>query len=106
MDNIIGYIYEITNLINNKKYIGSRLSKTIDEKYWGSGKIIKLAIKKYGIENFDRKIIKWVYKYEKTDLNLSDGKFLKNIETQILSNLNVATDPIYYNIKNTGEGAE
>ena len=48
MNNPIGYVYLITNLINNKKYIGLRKSSTFDEKYWGSGKLIQKAIKKYG----------------------------------------------------------
>ena len=36
-------IYKITNLINNKIYIGQDIND--DPKYFGSGKIIKLAIK-------------------------------------------------------------
>jgi group I intron endonuclease len=48
-------IYKTTNLLNGKFYVGK------DEKnnpyYLGSGKILKLAIKKYGIENFKKEII-------------------------------------------------
>jgi group I intron endonuclease len=49
------YIYKITNKINQKIYIGKHASKR--KNYWGSGKKIKLAIKKYGKENFDKEII-------------------------------------------------
>jgi len=54
------YIYKIINLINNKIYIGQRSSKILhelDTKYMGSGKIIKRAINKHGIENFIKEII-------------------------------------------------
>ena len=45
-------IYEITNLINGKTYVGQH--KTEDDDYLGSGSIIKQAVKKYGKENFIR----------------------------------------------------
>lgn len=53
------YIYKITNKINNKFYIGKhKQSKGEDfNNYFGSGKIIKDAIKKYGKENFLKEII-------------------------------------------------
>lgn len=53
------YVYITTNLINNKKYIGKRKCDCeIDrDSYLGSGKILKNAIKKYGKENFEKKIL-------------------------------------------------
>jgi len=48
-------IYMITNLINNKIYIGQ---DSYDEpNYFGSGKLIKKAIKKYGKKNFKKEIL-------------------------------------------------
>jgi len=44
-------IYKITNLLNNKIYIG-QYSRNIFKKYWGSGILIIKAIKKYGWEIF------------------------------------------------------
>ena len=35
-----GYIYEITNLVNGKKYIGQHKSNQFDEDYHGSGKLL------------------------------------------------------------------
>ena len=55
------YIYEIINKINGKTYIGQRLcpkNKSPEtDKYMGSGVYLRNAKKKYGIENFSKKII-------------------------------------------------
>lgn len=54
---MIGYIYKTTNLINNKMYIGKHECKIYDSSYYGSGKNIISAIKKYGIKNFKNEIL-------------------------------------------------
>ena len=41
-------IYQITNTINQKIYIGSHCTSNMNDKYLGSGKCLKHAIKKYG----------------------------------------------------------
>lgn len=62
-----GYIYKITNLINNKQYIGQHASEIFDNKYFGSGKLLIKAIKKYGKENFKVDIIEWCNSQEQLD---------------------------------------
>jgi group I intron endonuclease len=51
------YIYEVTNLVNGKTYIGQHITQDLEDGYLGSGKALKAAIKKYGRAIFKREII-------------------------------------------------
>lgn len=50
-------VYKITNSINGKYYIGMHQTTDINDGYMGSGKRLKLAIKKYGIDSFVKEIL-------------------------------------------------
>jgi len=82
-------IYEIKNLINGKKYIGKD-SKN-NPNYLGSGKYLKLAIKKYGRKNFKKIILEICSTLEE----------LNNREVYWLQALGCKDDPMYYNATDT-----
>jgi group I intron endonuclease len=50
-------IYQTTNLVNNKIYIGVHSTNDLDDGYLGSGNAIKNAVKKHGKENFSREVL-------------------------------------------------
>jgi hypothetical protein len=62
--------------------------------YFGSGSVIKEAIKKYGKENFNKEILK------KFNSELDAREY----EKQIINELNAIDDPNYYNLVSGGYG--
>lgn len=87
-------IYKITNLINNKIYIGK--DTTSDPRYFGSGLLITRSITKYGIENFTKEVI------DETD----DYEELSKKEIYWIEKYNSADKNIGYNISKGGDGGD
>ena len=53
------FVYKTINKVNGNFYFGVHSTNDLDDGYLGSGKLISLAIAKYGIENFERHILKF-----------------------------------------------
>lgn len=51
------FVYLTANQVNGKIYIGVHSTDNVDDGYLGTGRIFKLAKKKYGKENFHRTIL-------------------------------------------------
>ena len=88
------YIYRITNKINSKTYIGQHKYKKLNDSYMGSGKLIKRAQKKYGIENFEKEILYSRIQYKATADDMERFAIAKER----------ALGKAEYNIANGGQG--
>jgi group I intron endonuclease len=88
-------IYKITNKINGKVYVGKDESSRIN--YYGSGKNIRAAIKKYGIDNFEKEIL---------EDNISDKILLQEKEKFWILECNSINPKIGYNISAGGDGGD
>lgn len=88
------YIYRITNLLNGKTYIGQHRYTSQCDDYFGSGKHLRLAIEKYGRENFKKEILL---------SRLPDRKSADKAEIKYIE-LEREKGKAEYNITNGGEG--
>lgn len=86
-------VYKITNLINNKIYVGCHITKNLDDLYFGSGLHIQRSILKYGIGNFKKEYIQ-----------IFDNPVdMYNLE-RVIVNTDFANSKNTYNIKEGGNG--
>lgn len=90
------YVYETTNLVNGKKYIGKRSCKCPiqEDKYLGSGTLLKKAIDKYGIENFKKEVLQVC----------SDEEEAYAWEDFYTMQVNAWDNHLYYNLRRGGNG--
>lgn len=90
------YIYKITNLTNNKIYIGQ--FRGVDKKwpnYFGGGKVIKQVVKKYGKQNLKKEILFEGY----INQNLTDS-----LEIHYIQLFASHVQGIGYNLTRGGQG--
>ena len=89
------YIYKTTNLLNGKIYIGKRVYRKKDDKwYLGSGIYLNRVIKKYGRENFKKEILEWC----------NDKTHLCKREIYWIKQFNATNREIGYNLSLGGDG--
>lgn len=82
------YFYKITNKIDGKFYFGVHNTDNLSDGYMGSGKVLHRAYEKYGMENFDKEILKF---FDSTDEAFA-------YEREIV-NENMIKDPQCYNVQ-------
>jgi hypothetical protein len=90
LQSYVGFVYCITNLIDDRRYIGKKLfkfkkSKSIKgkkkkvlvesdwKKYWGSNKNLQEDVKELGEENFKREIL--LFCSSKSEMSYFEAKF-------------------------------
>ncbi len=54
------FIYKITNMITNKFYVGMHSTFNLEDGYFGSGKILKYSVNKYGKDNHKMEILEFL----------------------------------------------
>ena len=92
-------IYKTTNLVNGKIYVGQDSNN--DSNYLGGGKLLKLAIKKYGRNNFKKEILEecesidelsereiyWISKFNCLDKNIGYNILEGGLISPMLNNI-------------------
>lgn len=110
MEENYGYIYKITDLVNDKIYIGARAKKEFDANYYGSGVKIKTAVSLFGKDNFKIKLIEWcktkeeliekeiywIKKYNSFDKDIGYNVRVGGISGRAIANLSKEQKQKYY----------
>lgn len=85
------FIYKITNTINHKIYIGQHTTDKLEDGYFGSGVLIKKAIKKYGVKSFKKEFL--AFTDNEDNLDFLEKYYIKKYKSNVLG----------YNLTNGGE---
>ena len=85
-------VYKTTNTTNNKYYIGTHQSNVLMDNYLGSGKLLKMAVQKYGRKQFIRENL----------FIFNNPKSMFEKERELLTN--VYNTPECYNLAIGGSG--
>jgi len=80
-------------MVNGKIYVGVHKTKNFDDGYMGSGKVIGRAIKRYGIENFEKVILE----------TFENSEAMYAREKEIVSDEFLSRDDVY-NLRRGGTG--
>lgn len=86
-------IYQTTNIINGKKYIGKHVTNDLNDGYLGSGIVLNRAILKYGRESFTREILFFLESEDEL-----------NAKEQEIITADIVLSEDYYNVAYGGSG--
>ena len=90
------YIYATTNQVNDKVYIGQSIKPVAESHdYLGSGILVNKAIEKYGVDNFDKRIIVE---------NINNKELLNELEKHYIQLYAANIRGIGYNLTKGGGG--
>ena len=111
-DGFYGFVYEITNTVTLKRYIGKKFFWSVSgtgkkavikesnwKSYWSSSEAIKNDIHQYGKDALARRIL--VICRDKRDVDLQEVRMLWS--RNVLGAKNLANEPIYYNDNISGK---
>lgn len=86
-------VYQITNKLNNKIYIGVHKTNNLDDGYMGSGTLLKIDQEILGLANFDKKIL----------ANCANSTIMYEIEAALVSEDFISRSDTY-NMRQGGTG--
>ena len=95
-------IYQTTNLVNGKIYIGKHITTDIEDNYFGSGNLIRAAINKYGLENFVKTILFELQNEEEMNLLEKTVVTQEFCDREDTYNINVGGDGGWSYVNNIG----
>jgi hypothetical protein len=94
-------VYQTTNNINGRTYVGVHQTENINDGYIGSGVVLKRAIQKYGHENFTRIVLhecsSALEMYE-VEASIVNSEFVADITTYNLIEGGLAVESINANL--------
>lgn len=71
------YLYQIKNNLDGKIYVGVHQTNNLNDGYMGSGKVIRSAIHKHGVENFTKVILEY---FENTETMYAKEAKIVNLD--------------------------
>jgi len=85
-------VYKITNAVTNRYYIGVHRTSNPHDAYLGSGTLIRRAVAKYGVSNFQKEIL----------FTFEDAESAFHKEEEVVQQHR--DNPLCYNLRKGGKG--